>query len=339
MPHTVFKGSHGIVVRELQGNLARSGVPIKIDGVFGPETEAAVRRFQTGAHLPADGVVGARTWAALHGAPATPRRAADRAPMHDSMVERVLKDVGQWWDGVTAPAATASASAPSTRPASVAPRAAASTPRAAPSASSAPAGAPHLATFTDSSRYQRIRFDGYEGRGWVVKGFEELRGKQIHEIGGGRFAINPVGASPLFHNNECVALVKYFGLPATSTWRRGPQVCDFAPGTLPVGTVVATLRDGAYHSDYSGRSHVGIYISHDDHASWSASSRPNAGVQLFEQWNKAIIGKHPIKRYAVNADAIGNKARKAWRDGSGQLHTRRVSWTADGEEYYVVMTK
>ena len=36
--------------------------PIVIDGVFGPTTEDAVKRFQRQAHIPVDGVVGGKTW-------------------------------------------------------------------------------------------------------------------------------------------------------------------------------------------------------------------------------------------------------------------------------------
>ena len=54
-------GSEGRQVQLLQQALGG----IKVDGIFGPETEAAVRRFQANAGLSVDGVVGALTSAAL----------------------------------------------------------------------------------------------------------------------------------------------------------------------------------------------------------------------------------------------------------------------------------
>lgn len=63
------RGSSGRSVRTLQQQLNRIRVnypsipPItSVDGVFGSETEAAVRRFQSIFNLTADGVVGKRTW-------------------------------------------------------------------------------------------------------------------------------------------------------------------------------------------------------------------------------------------------------------------------------------
>ncbi len=54
-------GSEGRQVKLLQNALGG----IKVDGVFGPETEAAVRAFQTAHNLKVDGVVGPQTGAAL----------------------------------------------------------------------------------------------------------------------------------------------------------------------------------------------------------------------------------------------------------------------------------
>jgi N-acetylmuramidase-like protein/putative peptidoglycan binding protein len=55
----------GPAVRKLQELLGAAGSNIEPDGVFGQQTEAAVRQFQGDHGLAADGVVGSRTWAAL----------------------------------------------------------------------------------------------------------------------------------------------------------------------------------------------------------------------------------------------------------------------------------
>ncbi|MFB4164691.1 peptidoglycan-binding protein [Alteribacillus sp. JSM 102045] len=39
--------------------------PGAIDGIFGPQTEQAVRTFQKKKKLTADGIAGQKTWAAL----------------------------------------------------------------------------------------------------------------------------------------------------------------------------------------------------------------------------------------------------------------------------------
>ena len=57
----VRRGSTGELVREVQTIVGG----IKIDGQFGPATEAAVKQFQTAHKLVADGIVGPQTWAAM----------------------------------------------------------------------------------------------------------------------------------------------------------------------------------------------------------------------------------------------------------------------------------
>jgi peptidoglycan hydrolase-like protein with peptidoglycan-binding domain len=65
-PPTLKKGSHGEAVVGLQEGLQSLGYdPGAVDGIFGPNTEQAVKAFQTDRGLTADGIVGPRTWAAL----------------------------------------------------------------------------------------------------------------------------------------------------------------------------------------------------------------------------------------------------------------------------------
>ena len=64
--NTLRPGSSGDEVKALQSRLAKLGFPPgKIDGDFGPGTEAAVRAFQYSKRLLADGVAGPRTLVAL----------------------------------------------------------------------------------------------------------------------------------------------------------------------------------------------------------------------------------------------------------------------------------
>lgn len=54
---------HGYAVQRVQLALGLAGA--NVDGLYGPTTERLVRAFQHAHHLTADGVVGAKTWAAL----------------------------------------------------------------------------------------------------------------------------------------------------------------------------------------------------------------------------------------------------------------------------------
>jgi len=74
--------SRGEKVRELQNLLNQSGAaPLLIaDGDFGPGTLAAVKRFQAGAGLAPDGIVGPKTWEALGGTGDLPSIRSQQVP-------------------------------------------------------------------------------------------------------------------------------------------------------------------------------------------------------------------------------------------------------------------
>lgn len=67
------RGAKGVTVRALQLYLRDHGFAIKADGNFGPETEKALKAYQKGAGIPADGVAGAKTFARIKAAISTPR--------------------------------------------------------------------------------------------------------------------------------------------------------------------------------------------------------------------------------------------------------------------------
>ncbi len=74
---TLMSGSTGTDVKRLQRILVMIKLlaPAGIDGSFGPQTETAVKSFQAGNGLTADGVVGPMTWQALPADPDTPELA------------------------------------------------------------------------------------------------------------------------------------------------------------------------------------------------------------------------------------------------------------------------
>lgn len=65
----VRKGDRGDAVRAVQEEFrVRSGEPSQafvVDGIFGPNTDGAVRGFQEAVELESDGIVGPLTWRAL----------------------------------------------------------------------------------------------------------------------------------------------------------------------------------------------------------------------------------------------------------------------------------
>ena len=62
---TLKRGMKGAGVRHMQRMLVALGYDVLADGDFGPETEAAVRRFQRSRMLDDDGIVGTSTWERL----------------------------------------------------------------------------------------------------------------------------------------------------------------------------------------------------------------------------------------------------------------------------------
>ena len=95
-PVVLRVGDRGAAVVRLQAALSIPG-----DGAFGPETLAAVHDFQRHAGLAVDGVVGARTWAALTRTPAAPIPPAQPTPA-DAALERVRE-----WSAAAGAAAAA----------------------------------------------------------------------------------------------------------------------------------------------------------------------------------------------------------------------------------------
>ena len=61
----VATGHNGRPVKTLQFLLRARGHTVTVDGVFGPQTDAAVKAFQTSKGLAANGTVDPNTWTAL----------------------------------------------------------------------------------------------------------------------------------------------------------------------------------------------------------------------------------------------------------------------------------
>ncbi|XWK90309.1 MAG: peptidoglycan-binding domain-containing protein [Phormidium sp.] len=59
-------GSQGQAVRDVQALLSQQGLYKNApDGIYGTQTQAAVRQFQQSQNLPVDGIVGPQTWGAM----------------------------------------------------------------------------------------------------------------------------------------------------------------------------------------------------------------------------------------------------------------------------------
>jgi peptidoglycan hydrolase-like protein with peptidoglycan-binding domain len=74
------RGMSGEAVRQLQQLLKDAGQALAVDGIFGPQTDAAVRAYQRQHVLAVDGLVGPKTLGSLHGETPAPQNpfATDR---------------------------------------------------------------------------------------------------------------------------------------------------------------------------------------------------------------------------------------------------------------------
>lgn len=104
---TVQRGGRGAMVLDLQDQLARLGYFAgRLDGEFGPLTEAALLAFQADAGIETDGIAGPLTWAALEGAPPRAMRDVTAADLRGRGSETLAAgdkiDVAAGVAGVTA---------------------------------------------------------------------------------------------------------------------------------------------------------------------------------------------------------------------------------------------
>ncbi|USK35834.1 peptidoglycan-binding protein [Bacillus sp. F19] len=63
--HFVNIGDKGMVVKKIQARLNEANIEVKIDGIFGPNTQMKVKEFQKRFGLQVDGIVGSETWRTL----------------------------------------------------------------------------------------------------------------------------------------------------------------------------------------------------------------------------------------------------------------------------------
>jgi len=70
---SIGSGASGAEVKAIQNILQGQGYNVgPIDGLYGPQTQAAVSAFQKSKSLVPDGIVGPLTWDALQGKPPAP---------------------------------------------------------------------------------------------------------------------------------------------------------------------------------------------------------------------------------------------------------------------------
>jgi hypothetical protein len=145
--------------------------------------------------------------------------------------------------------------------------------------------------------------------------------------------------------SECAALVQSLGVPNTNRWRRGPRVQDIE--VLEPGTIIATLGSGVYLSDYSGKSHVGVFLR-----------KTKLELVMLDQFrggdgrlgirSKKFGAPHRRQRvkaskfispsYSYRMEVVDGRGNKSYaRDYSLDTVRFRENLTGDGSEYYVLL--
>src|SRR5699024_304660 len=96
----IRRGDQGTAVFRAQRALRRTpDLSVALDADFGPDTEAAVERFQEGAGLDVDGIVGDDTWAALpNGGPMPLLKAGSKGDVVRGLQEVLISgsEDGDW---------------------------------------------------------------------------------------------------------------------------------------------------------------------------------------------------------------------------------------------------
>jgi peptidoglycan hydrolase-like protein with peptidoglycan-binding domain len=93
---TLNQGDSGAAVTKLQQLLNAKGINLRVDGVFGDETRAAVVKFQQQNGLVVDGIVGTQTWQALRQSGNGPIQLTDAAIYYEPSNHPYQKKAFEW---------------------------------------------------------------------------------------------------------------------------------------------------------------------------------------------------------------------------------------------------
>lgn len=201
----------------------------------------------------------------------------------------------------------------------------------------------------------------FSGQAYRLRGLDKLlaaiglekgkvgeSGHRIAPLAEGRFLVSEkhVLFGAACDKSECAALPQSFGVPDTNQWRRGPRVQDVA--VLPVGTIVATLGSGVYLSDYSGQSHVGVFLRKTEthlvmldqwrgkDGNLGIREKPFGLPRVAKRNNPMTYINSPEYSFRVPVER-GGAVVGYTRDNSFERLRYRSNLTGDGSAYHVLM--